>query len=112
MQEKFGTDPKDILAAIGPAICIDNYEVGNEVAKEFRLKGFNLNKSTSYINNLSQKLHVDLKEINRQELIRLGVPRNQIEKTRYCTYTNNRLFFSARRQSIHSGRMLTGIMLK
>lgn len=112
MQEKFGTEPQDILAAIGPAISIDKYEVGNEVEKEFWLKGFKLNKSTSYRNNLSQKLHIDLKEINRQELIRLGVPRNQIEKTKYCTYTNGRLFFSARRQSIHSGRMLTGIMLK
>ncbi|OPZ31483.1 MAG: Laccase domain protein YfiH [Bacteroidetes bacterium ADurb.BinA174] len=112
MQKSFGTEPKDILAAIGPAISIDYYEVGKEVEKEFLKSGFKLNKSTSYHHDLSKKLHVDLKEINRQELIRLGVPKNQIEKTRYCTYNNSRLFFSARRQSIHSGRMLTGIMLR
>ncbi|MDO5666032.1 MAG: peptidoglycan editing factor PgeF [Bacteroidia bacterium] len=112
MQEKFGTEPKDLLAAIGPAISIDKYEVGKEVEKEFQTNSFKLNKSASYRHNLSKKLHIDLKEINRQELIRLGVPKSQIEKARYCTYTNNRLFFSARRQSIHSGRMLTGIMLK
>lgn len=112
MQKTFGTEPKDILAAIGPAISIDNYEVGKEVEKEFQKNGFKLNKSNSYHHDLSKKLHVDLKEFNRQELIRLGVPKAQIEKTRYCTYTNSRLFFSARRQSIHSGRMLTGIMLR
>lgn len=112
MQKNFGTEPKDILAAIGPAVSIGNYEVGKEVEDEFRKSGFKLNKSNSYRHDLSQKLHIDLKEINRQELIRLGVPKNQIEKTRYCTYSNSRLFFSARRQSIHSGRMLTGIMLR
>ncbi|MEA4950753.1 MAG: peptidoglycan editing factor PgeF [Petrimonas sp.] len=112
MKKDFGTEPKDILAAIGPAISIENYEVGREFEKEFQKNGFKLDKSTSYRHNLSQKLHIDLKEINRQELIRLGVPKSQIEKTRYCTYANSRLFFSARRQSLHSGRMLTGIMLR
>ncbi len=112
MLKNFGTQPSDILAAIGPAISVGNYEVGEEVEKEFRLNGFKLNKSNSFRHHLSQKLHIDLKEINRQELLRMGVPKNQIEKTRYCTYSNTRLFFSARRQSIHSGRMLTGIMLR
>ena len=112
MKKNFGTETRDILAAIGPAIGIDNYEVGREVEEEFQKSGFNLNKSISYRHNLSRKLHIDLKEINRQELIRMGVPKHQIEKTRYCTYGNSRLFFSARRQSLHSGRMLSGIMLR
>lgn len=112
MQENYGTVTADVLAAIGPAIGVDNYEVGNEVEKEFLKNGFLLDKTTSYRHKISNKLHLDLKEINRQEFLRLGVPKKQIEKTRYCTFKNSRLFFSARRQSIHSGRMLTGIMLK
>lgn len=112
MQKHFKTETRHILAAIGPAIGIDKYEVGAEVEKELQKNGFRLNKSVSFRNETTQRLHIDLKEINRRELIRLGVPKKQIEKTRYCTYKNSRLFFSARRQSVHSGRMLTGIMLR
>ncbi|HHT29442.1 MULTISPECIES: peptidoglycan editing factor PgeF [Petrimonas] len=112
MKRNFGTEASDLLAAIGPAISINKFEVGMEVEAAFRENGFELTSSVAYRHNISGKLHLDLKEINRQELIRLGVPRQQIEKTRYCTCTNSRLFFSARRQSQHSGRMLTGIMLR
>lgn len=111
MRENFGTSPQNILAAIGPAIGIENYEVGDEVIEEFSKNGFSFNKKTARKFPPSPKTHLDLKEINRLELIRLGVPKHQIEKTRYCTFENEKLFFSARRQSIHSGRMLSGIML-
>ncbi|MDD3787224.1 MAG: peptidoglycan editing factor PgeF [Petrimonas sp.] len=112
MHETFGTSPADMVAAIGPSIGIENYEVGKEVEKEFKKNGFRLGERTARILPPSKKIHLDLKEINRQELIRLGVPADQIEKTRYNTFKNSRLFFSARRQTIHCGRMLTGIMLK
>ena len=35
MKEAFGTRPEDIIACIGPSICGDCYEVGEEVADEF-----------------------------------------------------------------------------
>lgn len=111
MQRVFNTDPVDIIAGIGPAISLANYEVGEAVVGEFLKNGFDLS-STSYRKNPSSKAHIDLKEINRLELIRLGVPENQIEKSDYCTFGNANLFFSARRQTVHCGRMLTGIMLK
>lgn len=112
MKKSFGTETNDVLAAIGPSISMRNYEVGDEVVQQLRQCDFEINSSNSQINSVSKKTHLDLKEINRQELLRLGVPKQQIEKSRYCTFQNSRLFFSARRQSIHSGRMLTGIMLK
>ena len=60
----------------------------------------------------SHKCHINLKEINRRELINLGVSEANIETTDLCTFDTQELFFSARRQTVHSGRMLTGIMLK
>ncbi len=36
MQAQFGSRPRELLAAIGPAICGDCYEVGPEVARRFR----------------------------------------------------------------------------
>lgn len=112
MKLHFGTQTADLIVAIGPAIGIDNYEVGKEVEEIFKENGFHLSKPLSFRNPKTQKIHLDVKEINRQELIRLGVPTHQIEKTKYDTYKNKRLFFSARRQTVHSGRMLSGIMLK
>ena len=112
MKSVFGTRAVDLVAAIGPAIGIEHYKVGDEVGKAFADNGFKLRKPFAVKNRKTQKLHIDLKEINRQELLRLGIPKHRIEKTKYDTYKNQRLFFSARRQSIHSGRMLTGIMLR
>lgn len=111
MQENFGTVPKNLLAAIGPAIGIKNYEVGNEVVQKFREAGFTFNERTYRDLYRDGRIHLDLKGINHHELIRLGIPKDQIEKARFNTFDNEGLFFSARRQSENTGRMLTGIML-
>lgn len=112
MQRQFGSSPVDLLVGIGPAICPDHYEVGDEVGAQFQKNGFDLtDAAVSYRDNNTSRLHIDLKEINRRELLRLGVLANNIEKSDLCTYEQQELFFSARRQSVHSGRMLTGIML-
>ena len=36
MTEQYGTDPKDVLAAIGPSICQSCYEVSEDVILKFR----------------------------------------------------------------------------
>ena len=36
MKEQFGSEPEDILTAIGPSICQDCYEVSEDVILEFR----------------------------------------------------------------------------
>ena len=86
--------------------------MGQELVHALEESGVEMNDAVINNNISNNKPHIDLKEINRQTLIKLDVPANNIEKTDYCTYTYDKLFFSARRQSIHSGRMLTGIMLK
>lgn len=35
MATEFGTNPKDVVAAVGPSICQDCYEVSEDVAEEF-----------------------------------------------------------------------------
>jgi YfiH family protein len=113
MERQFGSSPGDMLAGIGPAIDASNYEVGHEVADRFHEQGFDLSDATLFPRKTpASKYHVDLKEINRRELIRLGVPENRIEKSALCTFEREDLFFSARRQTVHSGRMLTGIMMR
>lgn len=111
MEDVYGTSPADLIVAIGPAICMKDYEVGREVEEQFVAAGFNLTND-SFRKTSSSKLHIDLKGVNYQELLRLNVPKDQIEISNYCTFENANLFFSARRQTVHCGRMLSGILLK
>ena len=36
MHERFGTEAKDVIAAVGPSICQECYEVSGDVIEEFR----------------------------------------------------------------------------
>lgn len=110
MRLTYHSNPKDIVATIGPSISQENYEVGEDLINEFENAGFDLT-SSSIINPAANKYHIDLTAIIKDELVRLGVSSEQIETTSLCTYQCSDLFFSARRQSINCGRMLSGIKL-
>lgn len=112
MEQLFGTSPADLLAAIGPAISMAHYEVGWDVIEAFAHSGFDLSDpQLSTADKAASRGYIDLKEINRRELLRLGITPENIEKSEFCTYERDDLFFSARRQTIHSGRMMAGIMM-
>lgn len=36
MQENFGSKPEDLLAAVGPSVCMDCYEVSEDVIEQFK----------------------------------------------------------------------------
>lgn len=110
MKKMYNSNPLDIVAAIGPSISQKNYEVGEELITMFTEAGFDLS-SSSYVNQQTQKWHINLKLIVHDELVKLGVSSQQIEVSSLCTFDESGLFFSARRQSIVSGRMLSGIKL-
>lgn len=113
MNRHYGSSPADIVAGIGPGISQVHYEVGNEIIDSYIREGFDLSdEDVARRKNPSSKWHLDLKEMNLRELIRLGIARENIEKSDLCTFEREELFFSARRQTEHSGRMLTGIMMK
>ena len=109
MQKKFGTNPEDLIAGIGPSIGPDAYEVGIEVAKQFQDQ-FGMNHIITPIKN-SDKYLLNLWEVNKQILVESGIPKKQIEIAEMCTYSNPELFYSARRDGVKTGRLATGIML-
>ncbi len=110
MSMDFGVKGEDLLACIGPSISPEAFEVGDEVFDAFYKEGFDM-PHLSFRNPRTGKWHIDLWEANRMLLFDFGVPQNQIEVAGLCTYFNNDRFFSARKQGINSGRMLSGIML-
>lgn len=107
MAEQYGSQGKDIIACMGPGISVEAFEVGDEVYDTFRKAGFDMN----LIARKETKWHIDLWEANRGQLLSHGVKFENIEISGICTYHNNEDFFSARRQGINSGRILSGIMI-
>jgi|YelNatPaOPRAMG01_1025707.scaffolds.fasta_scaffold05668_10 hypothetical protein len=108
MQELFGTHPVNLIAAIGPCIDVDHYEVGVEVWNLFKDASFQV---SSLFKMQQEHFYLDLRSAVLQQLKAKNVENTEVSS--YCTYAQAELFFSARRQGTHSGRMLTGIgMLK
>ncbi len=103
MKSVYDIDPKNLLVGIGPCISLENYEVGEEVAKQF--------SSEFYFEKRNKKYLLDLVNANIHQLIALGVKKVNIEVMNICTKTSTR-FYSARRDGIQSGRFSSFIMLK
>ena len=108
LQSVYGSQPKDIVACIGPGISQAAFEVGDEVYEAFRADGFPMEQLASR----TGKWHIDLWEANRLQLLEAGVAASHIETAGICTYHQTEDFFSARRLGIGSGRILSGILLK
>ena len=97
-----------ISVAMGPSICQDCFEVGDEVVEAFNKAGFDID-AIVVRNATTGKAHIDLRAANRSVLEAAGVPRGNIVLSRHCSRCEHERFFSARRLGINSGRTFTGI---
>ena len=114
MCKETGCNPDLIQAAIGPSISQEAFEVGEEVVEAFRQSGAWTAEETLSLcwnNPKTGKTHIDLWKANELQLQAEGILPRQIENARICTYQNADRFFSARREGIHSGRILSGIFI-
>jgi len=100
MTEKYGTNPQDIRAGIGPSICPSCYQVGEEVFEAF-LKSFS-SRAEKFFNYEKDHLYLDLWEANRSTLQDSGV--NNIETVGLCTAQNLDDWFSHRGEKGQTGR--------
>lgn len=108
MMLAYHTNPEDLIAYIGPGISLDNFEVGDEVYQAFVDAHFDVQA----IATRRDKWHIDLWECNRLQLLESGMNTTNITIAGICTYDHVDDFFSARRLSVNSGRIYTGIMIK
>lgn len=107
MSRYFSSSATDLLATIGPSIGPEAFEVGSEVYESFLSAGFQMEKIS---NRIAGKWHIDLWMANAMSLEKMGVPHENIEISGICTYTHSNDFFSARKLTIKSGRILSGII--
>ncbi|HIU63460.1 MAG TPA: peptidoglycan editing factor PgeF [Candidatus Avacidaminococcus intestinavium] len=106
MREEFGSRPEDIVAAIGPAIGACCYEVDETVYN----KGEKYKKH--FRSSRSGHWHLDLAQVNKQQLLLGGVPENNILLASVCTAENKALFFSHRAELGKTGRFAAIIFRK
>jgi YfiH family protein len=128
MRHEFGSRPEDIYAAIGPGIQKCCYEVGGDLRSEFESQ-FSwagelfhevqqsdpvrekypllfLNARAPGHGDSCVRLHLDLSEANRRQLIEAGVPEAQITVSGECTACDTVKFFSHRGERGRTGRMM------
>jgi YfiH family protein len=100
--QEMHVNPSECVAAIGPCISAENFEVGEEVLAEFS-RAFGDRAPISRRKN--GKGHVDLREAIRLQLLDAGLLLQQIDTTDRCTYRDADEFFSHRRENGTTGRM-------
>lgn len=112
MKNAYGTKPEDVLAAIGPSICQDCYEVGQEVADSFK-ENFSKDWESFLKNGKSAgKYQLNLWEANRRILLNAGVPENHIAVTDLCTCCNSDYLFSHRASQGKRGNLAAFMELR
>ncbi len=102
MSTEFGSDPARILAFLGPSICQDCYEVGEEVANSWRT--FAGPRSGEALNVEDSRIHFDLKTANRLQLLQSGLDDSRIDVSPICTKCHSDGWFSHRGQGTNTGR--------
>lgn len=106
MSVRFGCDPADMYAAIGPGVCRDCYEMGDEIYDEFADQWSVADadmimtrypaKDSSGREIPGGKYHLDLRAANKLTLLRAGIPADHIAVSNVCTACNVDIFYSYR----------------
>ena len=111
MSQEFASRPEDIVAAVGPSICQDCYEISEDVAEAF-MKEFPKHVNEILINKGNGKYQLDLWKTNAIVLLEAGVKKENLAVTNICTCCNPDLLFSHRASQGKRGNLGAFMYLK
>ena len=109
MVKTYDCNPQDILAAIGPALCQDCFEVDEDVAQKFLAAN---SSYETFMYRKGMKSYFDLRKIIELQLLDEGVVSSHIVCNPICTKCHEELFYSHRRMGVNRGVMASAILLK
>jgi hypothetical protein len=110
LMENYGSQPQDILAAIGPSIGQCCYQVDAAVSDNFLQQEDN--EKFLFAAKKSGKWLLDLACANRRQIINCGIPEENIDLSDLCTVCNQDKFFSHRGSGGVTGRQINFMMIK
>lgn len=112
MNQAFGTNPGDVIACIGPSICKDCFEVGEEVVEEFR-QAFSARHWAELFEpgRKAGKYQLDLWRANQIVFTEAGVDPDKIHTTNICTKCNPEHLFSHRAMAENRGNLAAFLCL-
>jgi len=120
MSREFGSQPADLIAAIGPSIGACCYEVGTELVDAFAAAGHERYLIDRWFlappprrgSHERATLRLDVVGANRDQLVLAGVPEEQIHLSGLCTAMHLDVFTSYRAEKEKAGRLVAAIRAK
>ena len=106
MVKEYGCDPKNILVAVGPSICVDCYEVSMDVADTFKEAFTEADNLEQIVRPKSdEKAMLDLWQANYAVFTEAGITPEHITLPDICTACNKELLFSHRASNGKRGNL-------
>lgn len=105
MQRECGSRPEDLVAAIGPSVGPDDYEVGEALVDAFRAEGHSERDIARWFVRSAAKPHLDLWTANRDQLLMAGLRADRIHVCGLSTVSHHDVLESFRVDGERSGRM-------
>lgn len=112
MTERFGSDPSDILACVGPSVCVDCYEVSEDVVEKVREAFAPALWNRLFYKKDNGKYQLDLWKTNEAIFLEAGILPEHIAVTNVCTHCNSRILYSHRTQGDRRGNLCAFLALK
>lgn len=112
MQKEYGSDPKDIIAAVGPSICQDCYEVSEDVIEQFQKNFKEADWPQLFYKKENGKYQLNLWKANELIFREAGILPEHIAVTNVCTHCNSDVLYSHRRTGNQRGNLAAFLALK
>ena len=112
MREEYGTRAEDVVVGIGPSICQDCFEVGQEVTDAFAEAFPTADLRQLFYEKKNGKYQLDLWKANEMIFQEAGVAREKIHVTDICTHCNPELLFSHRAVGTRRGNLAAFLCLE
>ena len=111
LAHEFGSAPANLIAAVGPSISAERYEVGEDVRARFLESGWPATSIERWFPAATRPGHwlFDGWKSVRDQLLSAGVPDASIHSAAFCTSANPDLFCSYRRDGKGAGRIAAAI---
>lgn len=112
MTERFGSDPSDILACVGPSVCVDCYEVSEDVIEKVREAFAPTLWDHLFYKKDNGKYQLDLWKANEEIFLEAGILPEHMAVTNVCTHCNSHILYSHRTQGDKRGNLCAFLALK